>query len=227
MEQTENNQTEIVNENIEIKSEPILEIENKVVDTNGEVSEFPLSESIEPIEKKSKRGGKREGSGRKKKDGINTSSENTENTEILPDGEIKEAESVDDALKGISKEINGKLDYKSDENDTQTIQEQPKQEYAVLISGYVLLTILNAIMPSLLVTLLGRFNEKVKRVKPKNIALDKDEMEMLQPSADELVKSIFSTMSPVNQFFFAYTIITAGKLMLELQSLPDEKTITQ
>lgn len=223
MEQTENNQTEIINENIEIKNDVPLESQGEIPSINGEIPEIPIGEESQTTEKKSKRGGKREGSGRKKKDGINTSSEITENTEILPDGGIKEAESVDDALKGISKEINGKLDYKSDDNDTQAVQEQPRQEYAVLISGYVLLTILNAIMPSLLVTLLGRFNSKVKKVNPKNIALDKDEMEMLQPSADELVKSIFSTMSPVNQFFFAYTIITAGKLLLEVQSIPDEK----
>lgn len=227
MENIENNQTEIINEKIEIKSDVSLESQSQVVNNDGGVAELPLSENIETIEEKSKRGGSRKGSGRKKKDGNNTNSQTSENSDVLPNGVIKEAETVEDALKGISKEINGKLDYKSDDNDTQTIQEQPKQEYAVLISGYVLLTVLNAIMPSLLVTLLGRFNSKVKKVNPKNIALDKDEMEMLQPSADELVKTIFSTMSPVNQFFFAYIIITSGKLLLEIQSIPDEKTISQ
>jgi hypothetical protein len=227
MEQTENNQTEIINEKIEIKSDVSLESQNQVVNNDGGVAQLPLSENVETIEQKSKRGGSRKGSGRKKRDGNNTNSQTSENSDVLPTGVIKEAETVEDALKGISKEINGKLDYKSDDNDTQTIQEQPKQEYAVLISGYVLLTVLNAIMPSLLVTLLGRFNSKVKKVNPKNIALDKDEMEMLQPSADELVKTIFSTMSPVNQFFFAYIIITSGKLLLEIQSIPDEKTISQ
>lgn len=227
MENIENNQTEIINEKIELKSDVSLESQNQVVNSDGGVAQLPLSENIETIEQKSKRGGSRKGSGRKKKDGNNTNSQTSENSDVLPNGVIKEAETVEDALKGISKEINGKLDYKSDDNDTQTIQEQPKQEYAVLISGYVLLTVLNAIMPSLLVTLLGRFNSKVKKVNPKNIALDKDEMEMLQPSADELVKTIFSTMSPVNQFFFAYIIITSGKLLLEIQSIPDEKTISQ
>lgn len=223
MEQTENNQTEIINEKIEIKSDVSLESQSQVVNNDGGVAELPLSENVETIEQKSKRGGSRKGSGRKKKDGNNTNSQTSENSDVLPNGVIKEAETVEDALKGISKEINGKLDYKSDDNDTQTIQEQPKQEYAVLISGYVLLTVLNAIMPSLLVTLLGRFNSKVKKVNPKNIALDKDEMEMLQPSADELVKTIFSTMSPVNQFFFAYIIITSGKLLLEIQSIKDNE----
>lgn len=223
MEQIENNQTEIINEKIEIKSDVSLESQSQVVNNDGGVAELPLSENVETIEQKSKRGGSRKGSGRKKKDGNNTNSQTSENSEVLPNGVIKEAETVEDALKGISKEINGKLDYKSDDNDTQTIQEQPKQEYAVLISGYVLLTVLNAIMPSLLVTLLGRFNSKVKKVNPKNIALDKDEMEMLQPSADELVKTIFSTMSPVNQFFFAYIIITSGKLLLEIQSIKDNE----
>jgi hypothetical protein len=223
MEQTENNQTEIINEKIEIKSDVSLESQSQVVNHDGGVAELPLSENVETIEQKSKRGGSRKGSGRKKKDGNNTNSQTSENSDVLPNGVIKEAETVEDALKGISKEINGKLDYKSDDNDTQTIQEQPKQEYAVLISGYVLLTVLNAIMPSLLVTLLGRFNSKVKKVNPKNIALDKDEMEMLQPSADELVKTIFSTMSPVNQFFFAYIIITSGKLLLEIQSIKDNE----
>jgi hypothetical protein len=211
MEQSENTikneVTEVNNEKIEI---PILEVENEVNDINGETTS-ESERSIDPEIKVERRGGKRQGAGRKKK-------VQEDNGENILHNELKESEKPEDALNGISSEINNKLEYQKDESG-EIVHEEQKREYAVLISGYVLLTILNAIMPSLLVTLLGRFIPKVKKVNPKNIALDKDEIEMLQPSADELVKSIFSTMSPVNQFFFAYTIITAGKLMLEIQSV--------
>ncbi len=215
----EQNENTVKNESIEIQNEnktelPILEVESQNNDLVSEKVNKP--EQLLPEENKiERRGGKRHGAGRKKKT-IEQPSED-KSSDVLPNGGLN-AESPEDALKGISSEINNKLEYQKDETG-EIVHQEEKREYAVLISGYVLLTILNAIMPSLLVTLLGRFIPKVKKVNPKNIALDKDEIEMLQPSADELVKSIFSTMSPVNQFFFAYTIITAGKLMLEIQSV--------
>lgn len=206
-------QNEINNEvqNEQTPEISVLEVQSSIPDMD--VQSNDTIDVVPPEENKvERRGGKRTGAGRKKK--VHTENNDVANSDVSE----QLSKSPEEELKEISSEINNKLEYQKDDSG-EIVHEEQKREYAVLISGYVLLTILNAIMPSLLVTLLGRFIPKVKKVNPKNIALDKDEIEMLQPSADELVKSIFSTMSPVNQFFFAYTIITAGKLMLEIQSV--------
>jgi hypothetical protein len=195
------------------------------VDVDVPNSDIPTLSDIEQVKPKTKRGGKREGSGRKKKTGntvINSEVSDTGTSEKPNEeqliNEVPQSESPEDALKEISSEINGKVSGFSPDLEIENAPIEEKKQYAVFISGYVLLTILNAFVPSLLTGLMKRANPKYAKLNPKNVALDKDEIEMLQPSADEVVKSIFDTMPPVAQFLFAYSIITAGKLILEIQA---------
>lgn len=218
------------NENLPENQIPIPEIDGNTIIPEVIVSDVSLQDtdvhtlpdSVED-QPKTKRGGKRTGAGRKKKTENNFGSSTVD--QLLPPETVNEEQliqeqpSPEQALGEISSEINGKVSGFTEDKEFSEAPEEVKKQYTVFISGYVLLTILNAFVPSLLTGLMKRVNPKYAKINPKNVALDKEEMQMLQPSADEVVKSIFETMPPVAQFLFAYSIITAGKLILEIQSV--------
>jgi len=210
------------NENLPENQIPIPEIDGnnvspEVIVSDVSIQDIDVPTLSNPVEDqpKTKRGGKRTGAGRKKKTENNFGSATVD--QLLPPETVNEEQliqeqpSPEEALSEISSEINGKVSGFTEDQEFSEAHEEVKKQYTVFISGYVLLTILNAFVPSLLTGLMKRVNPKYAKIK--------EEMEMLQPSADEVVKSIFETMPPVAQFLFAYSIITAGKLILEIQSV--------
>jgi len=97
--------------------------------------------------------------------------------------------------------------------------EEEKKHFTNFVSGYLFLICLDTILPEMLIYIFGIYDKKFKQINSKNLKLEKSEIEMLEPLADEVVKELFGTMSPVSQFIFTLTFLYGGKLMIERTSI--------
>ena len=76
---------------------------------------------------------------------------------------------------------------------------KPAFDVSKIVTGALLLVIIDALFPTLILTVAGFFDEKYKRVTKKGrnkLRLDKEEQELLKPAADEVVKIMLANMPP-------------------------------
>lgn len=96
---------------------------------------------------------------------------------------------------------------------------QPPSVQPILISGYVFLICIDAVIPALVIKLFKYINKKAANLEAKDIKLDKDQLKALEPIADQAAKIIFENMHPVSALFLGLGFIYIGNTMAVL----DEK----
>lgn len=89
----------------------------------------------------------------------------------------------------------------------------PPIDVSKFITGALLLIVMDAVIPTALIFLVGMFDPKYKDVQKKKLKLDSDEKKALEPLADEIVKYIFTNINPITAFFLCTTVIYGSKLM--------------
>jgi hypothetical protein len=114
-----------------------------------------------------------------------------------------ESLSVDDELKQLAQS------YTPVSLPTQ--EEAPKR---VLITGYMLLLVCDALIPNLIVMGLKRF--KKVTIEAKKLKLTNDERKELEPLADEVAKMMLQEANPLIVFLFVYGSMTFGKIINEV-----------
>lgn len=86
----------------------------------------------------------------------------------------------------------------------------PAADQPVVVSGFLLLTIVDALAPVLIVALLRLL--KRKDVQRADLKLTADERESLEPFADRAAGVLMGNVSPVNAFLLALGAIYAAKI---------------
>lgn len=92
---------------------------------------------------------------------------------------------------------------------------QPKLDASKFINGAVFLIVMDAVFPSLVLFLMEFMNPKYGRVKEsarKKLKLDKEERELLEEGANEIVKYIFADTHPMLVFALSVGFIYYGKI---------------
>jgi hypothetical protein len=115
-------------------------------------------------------------------------------------------------------------DFFKDYQQTQQGNEQGKTEdekrtYSNYVSGYLFLICLDVVLPEMLIYIFGMYDKKFKEINAKDLQLTEDEKKIIEPLADEVVKELFGTMSPVSQFIFTMSFMYGGKLMVARTTL--------
>ena len=117
------------------------------------------------------------------------------------DGSKYTQKSLDDELSGLESEFSGTPPEII--NDSK----EPEISEGVHISGAILLTICDAIIPRSITFVMGGGKEKAKKMK-----LDSAERKEMIPIADEAAKEVMKGVSPLQQFFIAMGAIYMSKL---------------
>lgn len=81
------------------------------------------------------------------------------------------------------------------------------------ITGGLLLICVDALMPATIIKVLSIFDKDLKTIKTKEIKLSSEQIEDLEPLANEAVKGIVMTMSPMSAFLTALMMVYAGNTM--------------
>jgi hypothetical protein len=81
------------------------------------------------------------------------------------------------------------------------------------ITGGLLLICIDALMPATIIKVLSIFDKDLKTIKTKEIKLSSEQIEDLEPLANEAVKGIVMTMSPMSAFMTAMLMVYAGNTM--------------
>ena len=103
-------------------------------------------------------------------------------------------------------------------NNSEQAKEKERQ-FSNFVSGYLFLLCIDTLLPELLIFLFSRYDKKFREVDKKDLKLTADEKKELEPLADEVVKELFGTMSPVSQFIFTISFLYSGKLAIARASL--------
>lgn len=91
---------------------------------------------------------------------------------------------------------------------------QPAAPKISLVRGYMILLVLDFVLPMGITFLLKKTNNpKFKNIKPKDIKLTDDEFDDLEPVADEVAKDVQLNLSPMTQLFLGMSIIYGGKIL--------------
>ena len=112
--------------------------------------------------------------------------------------------SLDDELKKMASEYVDEPSAAKTESP-ETAEDSPSK--GVYISGAILLTICDALIPRSITFVLGGGAERAKGMK-----LDKQERAELIPIADEAAKELMQNITPLQQFFLAMSAIYISKL---------------
>lgn len=97
--------------------------------------------------------------------------------------------------------------------DANALPNVPPIDVSKFITGALMLIVMDAVIPTALIFLVGMFDKKYKGVSKKKLKLDSDEKKALEPLADEIVKYIFTNVNPITAFFLCTTVIYGSKLM--------------
>lgn len=81
------------------------------------------------------------------------------------------------------------------------------------ITGGLMLICVDALMPATIIKVLSIFDKDLKTIKTKEIKLSSEQIEDLEPLANEAVKGIVMTMSPMSAFLTALMMVYAGNTM--------------
>lgn len=95
------------------------------------------------------------------------------------------------------------------------VSEPPKPEYANMMTGYLLLVIMDMVIPSAVTYVYNNYTDKGKK-SPFNasaLRMEQKEIKELTPIADEVAKLIGSNMSPVTMLLIGYGSMLVGKFM--------------
>ena len=90
------------------------------------------------------------------------------------------------------------------------------------IRGSLLLIMIDAIMPNLLIKLLGMVSPSYRSINPNKVKMSKEQRDQLEPLANEMVNVIFGTMPAHQMFFVCLSFVYAGNIMEEVNKV-DEK----
>lgn len=95
-------------------------------------------------------------------------------------------------------------------------KDPPKPEYSNMITGYLLLVIMDMLIPSAICFAYNRFTDKgkAKPIDPAKLRMEQKEIKELTPIADEVAKSIGGGMSPLTALLIGYGSMTLGKFMM-------------
>ena len=81
------------------------------------------------------------------------------------------------------------------------------------ITGGLMLICVDALLPATIIKVLSIFDKDLKTIKTKEIKLSSEQIEDLEPLANEAVKGIVMTMSPMSAFLTALMMVYAGNTM--------------
>ena len=88
-----------------------------------------------------------------------------------------------------------------------------KDKVTIQVSGYLMLTMIDMLLPGIVLKLAGWANVKPKGMTAKDLRLDNSEKKDLEPVAAEVAKMIFSEMEPLSALFVLLSLTYAGKFM--------------
>jgi hypothetical protein len=81
------------------------------------------------------------------------------------------------------------------------------------LTGAIVLMMIDAVIPSVLIKMMSMANPKYKQIKTKEIKLSKEQKNDLEPLADEVVKQMTVTMSPMTAFLVCTSLIYGTNIM--------------
>ncbi len=110
-------------------------------------------------------------------------------------------------------EINNFLGEYKQVQDNTAAQAAAPMPLNTLVSGYLLLIVIDAVFPSVIKKVISIFNPKYKNLDIKKIRLSKEEKEELEKLADEVAKIIFMGMSPLATFALSLTVMYSSKII--------------
>lgn len=90
---------------------------------------------------------------------------------------------------------------------------QPTTPPKVLISGYLLLIVLDVLFPNIIKFVLSKFAPKYKKLNTSKIRLTKEEKEELEDSADEVAKILTQNANPIVVFFVSLSFMYTSKIL--------------
>lgn len=185
---------------IEMPTLPVTEPEVEIKAEQAEIKDE--KEEPEPEPKKSKRGGRRPGSGRKPQN---------------------EKEEEPDPIEEIAEEINGEKKEEFNESDYETIivkaDTEEKKEYKAFLTGMMLLMVMNLFIPSIALKMYGAVNPKAKKILASDVQLDDKQLAILEACADEVATEIFKKMPPIAQLGIGFTVMSIGNIMVKTKTM--------
>jgi len=98
--------------------------------------------------------------------------------------------------------------------NNQPIQQQ--QGFKILISGYVFLMCLDAIIPRAFIKIFKIFNKKAQKLDVKKIKLTKEQLKSLEPMADQVAQHLFGNMPPLPALIVSMSFMYVGNIMTEM-----------
>jgi hypothetical protein len=82
------------------------------------------------------------------------------------------------------------------------------------LTGSLILIMIDAVLPTVIVKIMGMINPKYKSIKTKQIKLSKEQKEDLEPLANEVVKTITVNMSPTSAFVVCLSLIYGSNILI-------------
>ena len=92
----------------------------------------------------------------------------------------------------------------------------PTFDASQFVNGFMLLTVMDAIMPFTVIKLVAMVNPKAQQIKPARLKMSPDEKKDMRELADNVSKTVFTGMSPMTAFVVCMGALYGGKLMVEL-----------
>jgi len=94
-----------------------------------------------------------------------------------------------------------------------------KSEFKNLVSGYMLLSLMDFVMPFAVIKIYGFVNKDFKKldIKPNCLRLDVEQKEALKNSADEVAKCIFQKVDPIAAFFIGASLFYGQNLLEQIE----------
>jgi DNA polymerase III alpha subunit (gram-positive type) len=111
--------------------------------------------------------------------------------------------------------IVGQYEAYKPENVVNNTTTQP-EGFKVVISGYVFLMCLDAILPRAFIKVFKMFDKKAQSIDVKKIKLTKDQIKGLEPMADKVAGNLFANMPPLPALIVSMSFMYAGNIMGEL-----------
>lgn len=95
-----------------------------------------------------------------------------------------------------------------------TNSQNPEQVNASkYLTGAIILMMVDAVIPSVLIKMMSMANPKYKSIRTKDVKMSKDQKNDLEPLADEVVKSMVVSMSPMTAFLVCTSLIYGTNIM--------------
>lgn len=100
-----------------------------------------------------------------------------------------------------------------------TGNENFKSEFKNLVSGYMLLSLMDFVMPFAVIKIYSFVNKDFKKlnIKPNSLKLDSEQKEALKNSADEVAKYLFQKINPLTAFFIGASLFYGQNLFEQIE----------